>query len=200
MHDSGVMALPCNPAWRAGFQKKYLSRFVAELQRRRVERRPSSVKSAADLSLAMAVRGRTAWSRAIIFASASRKANRSTRAWRILKNRRNFHSRLKSLRKSTANACKSTAFCSKQTLAKRPCKPEACSTSSQSLGEEEQSVELRIETLRTLVPGSRGLDTPILLEEVAEYIMALKIQVESMQALANHLENSAVKVSCSARQ
>jgi len=41
--------------------------------------------------------------------------------------------------------------------------------------------------LQSLVPGGRGLDTPTLLQEVADYIQALKMQVDTMQTLANYL-------------
>jgi hypothetical protein len=47
------------------------------------------------------------------------------------------------------------------------------------------SVISRMQILRAIVPGSRGLDTPIFLKEVAKYIVALKMQVQTMQELAD---------------
>jgi hypothetical protein len=51
-------------------------------------------------------------------------------------------------------------------------------------------VASRMQTLRLLVPGSRGLDTPVFLKEVADYTVALKMQVQAMQALADCYTNS----------
>jgi len=51
-------------------------------------------------------------------------------------------------------------------------------------------VASRMETLRLLVPGSRGLDTADFLKEAADYTMALKMQVQAMQALADCYSNS----------
>jgi len=59
-------------ACRAGFQRKYLSRFADLLCRGRIEcattvlARSRAVKLAADLSLAMTAKGRTRWSRAMM--------------------------------------------------------------------------------------------------------------------------------------
>lgn len=53
--------------------------------------------------------------------------------------------------------------------------------------EETRTWDARIKMLQSLVPGGRGLDTPTLLQEVADYIQALKMQVDTMQTLANYL-------------
>ncbi|GLJ31628.1 hypothetical protein SUGI_0635190 [Cryptomeria japonica] len=178
------------PAWRSGFQQKYLSRLITELRRRRFERGSSSVwggvravKSAADVSLAMVARGRTAWSRATIFARAgNRSLHRVSRRRRNHVSKSNFHLHLRSLMRSAYRPW--NAFSSKMNSVRRLRR-----SSPRSRGDEEESVQSRIKTLRTLVPGSRRLDTPLLLEEVADYIMALKMQVQSMQALTSHLAN-----------
>jgi hypothetical protein len=47
-----------------------------------------------------------------------------------------------------------------------------------------------MQALRLLVPGSRRLDTPVFLKEAADYIVALKMQVQAMQALADCYSNS----------
>nr|ABR17607.1 unknown [Picea sitchensis] len=61
------------PTWRTDFQRKYLRRLVAMLRRGRIDQRATSLsarsralKAAADLSLAMTTRGRTAWRCAIL--------------------------------------------------------------------------------------------------------------------------------------
>jgi hypothetical protein len=46
-----------------------------------------------------------------------------------------------------------------------------------------------MQTLRELIPGSRRLDTPVFLDEVTDYIMALKMQVQAMQALTGWYRN-----------
>eukprot|EP01018_Ginkgo_biloba_P005716 Gb_01289 [translate_table: standard] len=53
-----------------------------------------------------------------------------------------------------------------------------------------RTVDSRLKTLKRLVPGGRAMDTPVLLQEVADYILALKLQVETMQTLANYFSNS----------
>lgn len=53
--------------------------------------------------------------------------------------------------------------------------------------EETRTWDARIKMLQSLVPGGRSMDTPVLLQEVADYILALKMQVDTMQTLANYL-------------
>lgn len=53
--------------------------------------------------------------------------------------------------------------------------------------EETRTWDARIKMLQSLVPGGRGMDTPVLLQEVADYILALKMQVDTMETLANYL-------------
>jgi hypothetical protein len=53
-----------------------------------------------------------------------------------------------------------------------------------------------MQTLRLLVPGSLGLDTPVFLKEAADYISALKKQVQTMQALADCYSNSRAHSAC----
>jgi len=53
--------------------------------------------------------------------------------------------------------------------------------------EETRTWDARIKMLQSLVPGGRGMDTPTLLQEVGDYILALKMQVDTMQTLANYL-------------
>ncbi|GLJ31625.1 hypothetical protein SUGI_0635020 [Cryptomeria japonica] len=107
------------------------------------------------------------------------------RLHRALKSARNLSlHRSFCLRKSAFSRCKFKAFSFKTSSLRRRSSPR-------SYADEEQSVEHLFETLRTLVPGSFGLDTPIFLEKAADYITALKMQVEAMQTLVNLLENPA---------
>jgi len=54
----------------------------------------------------------------------------------------------------------------------------------------------RMQTLRALVPGSLQLDTPVFLKETADYIVALKMQVQAMQALADCYSKSNAHAAC----
>jgi hypothetical protein len=53
-----------------------------------------------------------------------------------------------------------------------------------------------MKTLRTLVPGNRTLDPPVFLKETADYIVALKMQVQAMQALADWCTNQTAYAAC----
>lgn len=179
------------PAWKTGFQQKYLSRLVAILRRARIQRATSvstrgrTVKFAADLSLAMTSRGRTAWSRAII-----RKylfwLRKSRCLLRGVKSRGNFgsvsrsvHARSRLGRKIAVSKKFGRRLLRTASRTGHHCNEEAGHT-----------VASRVQTLRMLVPGSQGLDTATFLKDAAGYIVALKMQVQAMQALADCYSNS----------
>lgn len=177
--------------WRAGFQQKYLSRLVAMLRRRKIERAISlstgsrAVKLAADLSLARTSGGRTAWSRAILGKYLCR-FKKSCCHLRVVKSRRN----LKGIRRSASargRQCKTSPVCKKFA---RQLLRTASMTADNRDKEAGDNLASRLQTLRLLVPGSRQLDTPVLLEEAADYIVALKMQVQAMKALSDCFSNS----------
>lgn len=180
-------------AWKAGFQRKYLSRLVAVLRRTRIEpatsilARSRAVKLAADLSLAITARGRAAWSRAILRKCLFRFRKSRCQRRSVDKSRMNS-SRLASARKS--RLCK-MIFASKKSAISRS------GTSTRSYGNEEAEGTLasRMQILGELVPGNSGLDSPVLLKEAADYIVALKMQIQAMQALADRYTNQS---SCAA--
>lgn len=190
---SGSCQAEAAAAWRAGFQQKYLRQLVAVLQEKRIEpatsvlARSRAVKLAADLSLAITARGRNAWSRAILRKYLFRLNKSRCQRRSVLK------SRMNSLRSASAknNRRCITIFSSKKfvrpafVVASRP------GTSIRSHGNEEaeDTVASRMQTLRELVPGNRGLDPPVFLKETADYIVALKMQVQAMQALADWYTN-----------
>jgi len=180
-------------AWRAGFQRKYMRQLAAVLRHGRFESatralaRSRAVKLAADLSLAMMARGRTAWSRAIL-----RKY-----LFGINKSRCQRLSVLKSRVNSTRSAsAKYTRPCKTTSAGKKSVRrvfgvASMSGTSIRSHGKEEAegTVASRMQTLRALVPGNRGLEPSVLLKETADYIVALKMQVQAMQALADWYTN-----------
>nr|ABK24435.1 unknown [Picea sitchensis] len=170
-------------AWRAGFQRKYFSRVVAVLRSGRIENATSAsarirtVKFAADLSMAMTSRGRTAWSRAILGKYIIR-LKRSRCQLRVVKSRGNLHG-IRTSASGKSSPCKRTAVCKK--LARR----FLGNSRHRGLKGTGVTVASRMQTLRLLIPGSHGLDTPVFLKEAADYIVALKMQIQAMQALAD---------------
>lgn len=180
-------------AWRADFQRKYLSRLVAMLRRGRIERATNTstgsrtVKFAADLTLAMTSSGRTAWSRAIIDKYAF-KVMKSRCNLRGVKSKRNYQ-RLGRSAYAKTRPCKTTAVCKKlsRRLHRTASRPTEFNCEEEEAG---GTVVSRMQTLRLLVPGSHGQDTPAFLKDAADYIVALKMQVQAMQALADCYSNS----------
>lgn len=180
-------------AWRARFRQKYLSRLVAMLRRRKIERttslstRSRTVKFAADLSLATTSGGRTAWSRAILGKYLCR-LKKSRCQLRLVKSRENLHG-LRRSASAKSGPCITTPVCKK--FDKR-----LLGTGSRMGHNSEEAggtVASRMQILRLLVPGSRGLETPVFLKEAADYIVALKMQVQAMQILADCCSNSSIQ-------
>ncbi|KAF7013911.1 hypothetical protein CFC21_027959 [Triticum aestivum] len=116
------------------------------------------VREAADRALAVAARGRSRWSRAIL---ASRRAHRVHRV------------RLHAPAPAPAPALT------------RPASPGASSSGSTSA--QAQTLARKAKTLGRLVPGCRKLPFPALLSEASDYIAALEMQVRAMAALAQAL-------------
>lgn len=177
-------------AWRTGFQRQYLSRLVDVLRRRRIKcatnvsSRSRAVKLAADLSLAMTAKGRTSWSRAILRKYIFR-LKKTRRKPQVIKS----HGETRSALDKTRPACKTIVSCIKSVR----CSLGAASKLRSAHNCQEESggsVASRMQTLRLLVPGSRGLDTPLFLKEAADYTVALKMQVQALQALADCYSNS----------
>lgn len=159
--------------WRsAAEQQTYSSKLVEALRHVR-RRNPTpvpvsgsrAVREAADKALAIAAKGRTRWSRA------------------ILTNRRKL--RLKSHKKAKVRS----------KLPPPLPLPPPVAGSSRLFGENEQqqklpALEKRVKVLGRLVPGCRKLSFPNLLEEATDYIAALQMQVRTMAALAEILTGS----------
>jgi len=178
----------------AVFQRKYLNYLGAVLRRVRIERatsvwaRSRVVKLAADLSMAVTTRGGTEWSRAILGKYLFR-LKKTHCPKRVFQCRGNSHGKRRSASVKT-KPCKRTAS-SKKPVSQLPGAPSRSGTGIWSHSEEEGgTVALSMQSLRLLVPGSRQLDTPVFLEEAADYIVALKMQVQAMQALADCYTNS----------
>lgn len=170
--------------WSAILQRKCLSRLVG---RRRIQTSINasvgirSVKLAMDPSLAMASSGRKAWSRAIVGKYLS-KQQKPRCQLRVLKSRWNVHGTRRLAFPETRQSRTGLKLASKTGC---NCEVEAGRT-----------VASRMQTLRLLVPGSRGLDTPDLLKETADYISVLKKLVQAMQLLADCCSNLTAHSTC----
>ncbi|KAM0842768.1 hypothetical protein ACQ4PT_058148 [Festuca glaucescens] len=162
---------PAQTKWRSGTQERiYGRRLLDALRATRSgapQPQPRAVKEAADSALALTARGQSRWSRAILLAGAA-----SCRRRRVLvkaggKIRR--HPRPQA--RASAEAAKAAAAAS----------------ASEPPMLKERKVKDRLRVLGRLVPGCRKLQAPDLLEETADYVAALEMQVKAMRALADAL-------------
>ena len=176
----------------AVFQGKYLSCLMAVMRRGRIERatsvsvRTRAVKLAADLSLICmsTARRRTQWSRAIL-GKYLFKLNKVRCQSRLFKWSANSHGRRISASSKTTRCKKIVSRLMLGALSR-----SGTGILSQCDEQRRRTVVSRMQTFRLLIPGSRRLDTPVFLEEAADYIIALKMQVQAMQALADSYSNS----------
>ncbi|CAI0459596.1 unnamed protein product [Linum tenue] len=124
------------------------------------------VRDAADRVLAVAARGSTRWSRAILASRRRLSRVRKVRRARVIGEARSIERRKQNLLAAAAQV-------ERKNKSSSPHPPPA--------------VEKRIRTLSRLVPGCRKAPLPNLLEEVGDYIAALEMQVKAMAALAEIL-------------
>ncbi|OEL20071.1 hypothetical protein BAE44_0018910 [Dichanthelium oligosanthes] len=148
--------------WRSGTQHKIFGRRLLDALRATGGGQPRAVKAAADSALALTARGQTRWSRAILLAGAACSRRRVlVKAGGKIRRR---HRRPQQAAKSKAASL-------------------AVAGDSKECGK----VQERLRVLGRLVPGCRKLPAPELLEEAADYVAALQMQVNTMRALADAL-------------
>lgn len=129
-----------------------------------------AVREAADRALAVAAKGRTRWSRAILT------------------------SRLKlKFRKQKRQRGAAVAAVTGSSRSKKP-RFSVSKLKSKSL----PAVQRKVKVLGRLVPGCRKQPLPIILEEATDYIAALEMQVRAMSTLAELLSGSGAASSGSA--
>lgn len=151
--------------WRSGAQQRIYGRRLLDALRATGGGQPRAVKAAADSALALTARGQTRWSRAILLAGAACSRRRVlVKAGGKIRGRRHH----------------------------RPPRPQqqakAAGATPLALGDgKERKVQERLRVLGRLVPGCRKLPAPALLEEAADYVAALQMQVNTMRALADAL-------------
>ncbi|KAG2721284.1 hypothetical protein I3843_02G060700 [Carya illinoinensis] len=126
-------------------------------------RRGRAVREAADTVLAVAAKGRSRWSRAIL-------TNRL---------KLNFQKKHKKQR------VVATVSGPSRSSSKKP-KVSVLRLKGKSL----PAVQRKVRVLGRLVPGCRKQPLPVILEEATDYIAALEMQVRVMAALAERLSDS----------
>ncbi|KAL4579242.1 hypothetical protein LXL04_015380 [Taraxacum kok-saghyz] len=139
------------------FQALRQTRFGSGTSLHSVPLRSRAVRETADRVLAMAAKGRTRWSRAILLNKLKRKFMKSNLRQKGVIATATSNSRFKMPRMSIVRL-KSKNF---------------------------PAVQRKTRDLGRLVPGCRKQPLPVVLEEVTDYIAALEMQVKAMAALAN---------------
>ncbi|XP_010546964.1 PREDICTED: transcription factor bHLH148 [Tarenaya hassleriana] len=158
--------------WRSDKQQRiYSAKLIQAMRQVRqnsatsptATRRSKAVREAADRALAVAARGRTIWSRAIL-------ANRIKLKFRKQKRPRPtvatvVHASSERPRKVRVSVVR----------LKRKSLP---------------AVQRNVKVLGRLVPGCRKQTLPVILEEATDYIQALEVQIRAMSTLAELLSGS----------
>ncbi|KAJ0979953.1 hypothetical protein J5N97_015427 [Dioscorea zingiberensis] len=150
--------------WRTDTEQKiYSSKLLEALRRLRRAESPAppksrAVREAADRALAVAARGRTRWSRAIL----------SSRAILLKARKRRAREPVRSKRTGSAGCCPGSVM-------------------NNNSSNKTPALQRKARVLGRLVPGCRKLSFPNLLEEASDYIAALEMQVRAMSALTQIL-------------
>ncbi|XP_068667270.1 transcription factor bHLH149-like [Aristolochia californica] len=155
--------------WRTPAQEKiYGQKLLEAIRSARDSSQPSipcpsrAIKDAADSALAHTARGQSRWSRAILSSQ-----------WRKRKLLLKMGGKIRRCYRSAR---------------RRPGKSRPTTTTmAVPAGKMEEKFRERLRVLSRLVPGCRKLSTPTLLEEAADYVAALQMQVKAMRVLADRL-------------
>uniref|UniRef100_A0A2P2LHT6 Uncharacterized protein MANES_15G001200 n=1 Tax=Rhizophora mucronata TaxID=61149 RepID=A0A2P2LHT6_RHIMU len=157
--------------WKTEAQQRiYSSKLIRALSQVRLSpSSPSSprqtrvVREAADRALAVAAKGRTRWSRAILTSRIKLKFKKQHKRQRVV----------------TPTAMTTTS---------RSRKPRV--SVWRLRGKSLPAVQRKVRSLGRLVPGCRKQSLPVILEEATDYIAALEMQVRAMGAVAELLSSS----------
>ncbi|GMJ12304.1 hypothetical protein HRI_004899600 [Hibiscus trionum] len=177
---------PTHAAWKSEAQQQiYSSKLLQALSQINLNTTTSTtpsaprggraVREAADRALAVAAKGRTRWSRAILTSRLRLKFRKQKRS---------------SQRGSTAAA---VAAVTRTSRSKKP-RVSVLKLKAKSV----PTVQRKVKVLGRLVPGCRKEPLPVILEEATDYIAALEMQVRAMSALADLLSGSGAATSSSA--
>ncbi|PON64925.1 Myc-type, basic helix-loop-helix (bHLH) domain containing protein [Parasponia andersonii] len=170
-HDLNQQAGQSHARWKSQAQQQiYSSKLLQALSHVTIStpptdpppRRGRAVREAAYRVLAVAAKGRTRWSRAIL-------TNRLK-----LKFRKHKKQRVPAPAAATGSS--------------RSRKPRV--SVFRLKGKNLPAVQRKVRVLGRLVPGCRKQPLPVILEEATDYIAALEMQVRAMSALADLLSGS----------
>lgn len=165
---AAAAAGPAQTKWRSGTQERIYGRRLLDALRAtrspQTQPQPRAVKAAADSALALTARGQSRWSRAILLAGAA-----SCRRRVLVK----AGGKIRRHRRPQARAALEAS------------KAAAAASAGEPPVLKERKVKDRLRVLGRLVPGCRKLQAPDLLEETADYMAALEMQVKTMRALAD---------------
>ncbi|KAE8711896.1 bHLH148 protein [Hibiscus syriacus] len=164
--------------WKSEAQQQiYSSKLLQALSQISIDAHSSSaprdgraVREAADRALAVAAKGRTRWSRAILTSRLKLKFRKQKR--------------------QRGSAVAAVTGCSRS---KKP-RFSVSKLKAKSL----PAVQRKVKFLGRLVPGCRKQPLPVILEEATDYIAALEMQVRAMTTLAELLSGSRATTSGSA--
>lgn len=148
--------------WRTGTQERIYGRRLLEALRSTAGGGARAVKEAADCALALTARGQSRWSRAILFGRCRRRKLLLKAGGKVRRRRQ-----------------------------PRPVS-KAASPQPPPGPLKGKKVRDRLRVLARLVPGCRKLSAPSLLEEAADYVAALEMQVKGMRALSEALSAAAL--------
>ncbi|GMJ05431.1 hypothetical protein HRI_004212300 [Hibiscus trionum] len=173
---------PSHAVWKSETRQQiYSSKLVQALSQLSLDSPPPSssaprggraVREAADKALAVAAKGRTRWSRAILTSRLKLKFRK---------------------RKRQRGPAAAVAAVTGSIRSKKP-RFSVLKLKARSL----PTVQRKVKVLGRLVPGCRKEPLPIILEEATDYIAALEMQVRAMSALAELLSGSGSASSSSA--
>ncbi|CAN1195101.1 Transcription factor bHLH148 [Linum perenne] len=165
--------------WRTEAQQQiYSSKLIQALSQVQLNpsspsapRRGRAVREAADRALAVAARGRSRWSRAILTSRIKLKFRKQQQQ----KRQKLQHQQPQHRLVSTGGSSRSR-------------KPRL--SVLRLRGKNLPAVQRKVRLLGRLVPGCRKEPMPVILEEATDYIAALEMQVRAMSALAELLSGS----------
>ncbi|CAN7075637.1 unnamed protein product [Brassica oleracea var. botrytis] len=151
-------------------QQVRLSSSAAETPYPTAQKRGKAFREAADRALAVSARGRTIWSRAILF-------NRFKLKFRKQKRPRPAAIPAVITRGSSSSSSGRGTKKRRVTVVK---------LNKKSI----PTVNRKVRVLGRLVPGCKKESVPVILEEATDYIQALEMQVRAMKSLAELLSGS----------
>lgn len=166
--------------WRSEKQQQiYSTKLVRALKELRISQQPSSsssssvprggraVREVADRALAVAARGKTLWSRAILSKAVKLKFR-------------------KQKRQRISNPVTTTTTLTTGSIRSKKQRATVLRLKAKGL----PAVQRKVKLLSRLVPGCRKQTLPVVLEETTDYIAAMEMQIRTMTAILSAVSSS----------